>query len=84
MLSRLSDRGYLLSAGKIRYEDSTDKFLANQDVKELYFGGVSLPVVLMEVTMTDLVDLLISGLVYGSIITVSNRSHPDVRYTRFL
>jgi branched-chain amino acid transport system ATP-binding protein len=36
---RLSDRGYLMSAGKIRYEDSTDKFLANQDVKELYFGG---------------------------------------------
>jgi branched-chain amino acid transport system ATP-binding protein len=36
---RLSDRGYLLSAGMIRYEDSTDRFLANQDVKELYFGG---------------------------------------------
>ncbi len=36
---RLSDRGYLMSAGMIRYEDSTEKFLANQDVKELYFGG---------------------------------------------
>lgn len=36
---RLSDRGYLLSAGTIKYEDDTDKFLANQDVKELYFGG---------------------------------------------
>jgi branched-chain amino acid transport system ATP-binding protein len=36
---KLSDRGYLLSAGVIKYEDITDKFLANQDVKELYFGG---------------------------------------------
>lgn len=36
---RLSDRGYLLSAGVIKYEDNTDKFLANKDVKELYFGG---------------------------------------------
>lgn len=36
---RLSDRGYLLSAGLIKYEDNTDKFLMNQDVKELYFGG---------------------------------------------
>lgn len=41
---RLSDRGYLLSAGVIKYEDSTAKFLVNQDVKELYFGGqVSAP-----------------------------------------
>lgn len=41
---RLSDRGYLLSAGVIKYEDSTAEFLANEDVKELYFGGkASLP-----------------------------------------
>lgn len=36
---RLSDRGYLLSAGVIRYEDRTDSFLANREVKDLYFGG---------------------------------------------
>lgn len=36
---KLSDRGYLLAAGIIKYEAQTDKFLANQDVKELYFGG---------------------------------------------
>ena len=35
---KLSDRGYLLSAGLIKYEDSTDRFLANQEVKDLYFG----------------------------------------------
>jgi branched-chain amino acid transport system ATP-binding protein len=36
---RLSDRGYLLSAGVIKYEDRTDSFLADREVKELYFGG---------------------------------------------
>ncbi len=36
---KLSDRGYLLSAGVIKYEDHTAQFLLNQDVKELYFGG---------------------------------------------
>jgi len=36
---RLSNRGYLLSAGAIKYEDATDSFLANREVKDLYFGG---------------------------------------------
>lgn len=40
---KLTDRGYLLSAGVIKYEDHTDNFLANQDVKELYFGGKTSP-----------------------------------------
>jgi branched-chain amino acid transport system ATP-binding protein len=36
---RLCDRGYLLSAGVIKYEDRTEGFLANQQVRDLYFGG---------------------------------------------
>jgi len=36
---RLSTRGYLLAAGIIKYEDSTESFLSNREVKELYFGG---------------------------------------------
>ncbi|MBN2552062.1 MAG: ABC transporter ATP-binding protein [Spirochaetales bacterium] len=36
---RLSNRGYLLSAGRIRYEDRTETLLANQEIKDLYFGG---------------------------------------------
>lgn len=36
---RLSNRGYLLSSGKIRYKDSTKAFLSNREVKDLYFGG---------------------------------------------
>lgn len=36
---RLSTRGYLLAAGMIKYEDSTEIFLSNKEVKELYFGG---------------------------------------------
>ncbi len=40
---RLSDRGYLLSAGVIRYEDRTENFLANREVKDLYFGGQASP-----------------------------------------
>lgn len=36
---RLSTRGYLLAAGVIKYEDSTESFLSNREVKELYFGG---------------------------------------------
>ncbi len=36
---RLSARGYLLAAGMIKYEDSTEIFLSNREVKELYFGG---------------------------------------------
>lgn len=36
---RLSDRGYLLSAGVIRCEDRTERFVANQEVKDLYIGG---------------------------------------------
>lgn len=36
---RLSNRGYLLSAGRIRYEDRTEALLANQEIKDLYFGG---------------------------------------------
>ncbi len=36
---RLSQRGYLLSAGEIRYADSTDRLLGNQEVRDLYFGG---------------------------------------------
>jgi len=38
---RLCQRGYLLSAGEIRFADSTDKLLGNQDVRDLYFGGSS-------------------------------------------
>jgi branched-chain amino acid transport system ATP-binding protein len=34
-------RGYLLTAGEIIYSDTKDGLLANQDVKELYFGGIS-------------------------------------------
>ena len=40
---RLSDRGYLLSAGVIRYQDRTEDFLANREVKDLYFGGQASP-----------------------------------------
>jgi len=36
---RLSDRGYLISAGRIKYEDRTESFLANSEVRDLYFGG---------------------------------------------
>jgi ABC-type branched-subunit amino acid transport system ATPase component len=36
---RLSDRGYLISAGRIKYEDKTESFLANSEVRDLYFGG---------------------------------------------
>jgi branched-chain amino acid transport system ATP-binding protein len=36
---RLCRRGYLLSAGEIKYSDSTDKLLVNQEVSDLYFGG---------------------------------------------
>jgi branched-chain amino acid transport system ATP-binding protein len=36
---RLSNRGYLLSAGRIRYEDRTEALLSNQEIKDLYFGG---------------------------------------------
>ncbi len=36
---RLSNRGYLLSAGRIRYEDRTEALLANQEIKDLYFGA---------------------------------------------
>ncbi|RKY02625.1 MAG: ABC transporter ATP-binding protein [Spirochaetes bacterium] len=36
----LSERVYLLTAGEIKYEDTTDNFLNNQEIKELYFGGV--------------------------------------------
>jgi branched-chain amino acid transport system ATP-binding protein len=36
---RLSNRGYLLSAGRIRYEDRTESLLANQEIKDLYFGA---------------------------------------------
>jgi branched-chain amino acid transport system ATP-binding protein len=36
---RLSNRGYLLSAGAIKYEDETRSFLSNKVVKDLYFGG---------------------------------------------
>lgn len=35
---RLSNRGYLLSAGRIRYEDRTEALLANQEIRDLYFG----------------------------------------------
>ncbi|MBN1834837.1 MAG: ABC transporter ATP-binding protein [Spirochaetales bacterium] len=35
---RLSNRGYLLSAGRIRYEDRTEALLGNQEIKDLYFG----------------------------------------------
>lgn len=36
---RLSNRGYLLSAGRIRYEDRTEALLADQEIRDLYFGG---------------------------------------------
>jgi branched-chain amino acid transport system ATP-binding protein len=36
---RLSNRGYLLSAGRIRYEDRTESLLANREIKDLYFGA---------------------------------------------
>ena len=36
---RLSNRGYLLSAGRIRYEDRTETLLANREIKDLYFGA---------------------------------------------
>jgi len=36
---RLSDRGYLISAGRIKYEDKTENFLVNSEVRDLYFGG---------------------------------------------
>jgi branched-chain amino acid transport system ATP-binding protein len=36
---RLSSRGYLLSAGGIKYEASTDALLSNREVRDLYFGG---------------------------------------------
>lgn len=36
---KLSDRGYLLSSGLIKFEEKTDSFLTNPDVRELYFGG---------------------------------------------
>jgi ABC-type branched-subunit amino acid transport system ATPase component len=36
---RLSDRGYLLAAGKMKLEEETESFLANSEVKDLYFGG---------------------------------------------
>ncbi len=35
---RLSNRGYLLSAGAIKYEDETRSFLSNREVRDLYFG----------------------------------------------
>jgi len=36
---RLSNRGYLISAGIIRYQGRTEELLSNPEVKELYFGG---------------------------------------------
>ena len=36
---RLSDRGYLLAAGMMKLEEETESFLANSEVKDLYFGG---------------------------------------------
>lgn len=36
---KLCQRGYLLSAGEIKYADSTEKLLDNQEVRDLYFGG---------------------------------------------
>lgn len=38
---RLCQRGYLLSAGEIKYANSTDELLRNQEVRDLYFGGSS-------------------------------------------
>ena len=38
---RFSRRGYLLASGKIRFEDTTDSLLSNEEVKKLYFGGVT-------------------------------------------
>lgn len=36
---KLCQRGYLLSAGEIKYSDSTEKLLGNREVRDLYFGG---------------------------------------------
>jgi len=36
---RLSDRGYLISAGLIRYHGKTGELLSNPEVHELYFGS---------------------------------------------
>jgi len=36
---RLSNRGYLLSAGEMKYNDYTEALLINTEVKDLYFGG---------------------------------------------
>jgi ABC-type branched-subunit amino acid transport system ATPase component len=36
---RLSNRGYLISAGSIKYEDTTEALLTNREVRDLYFGG---------------------------------------------
>jgi len=36
---RLSNRGYLISAGAIKYEDTTEALLTNREVRDLYFGG---------------------------------------------
>jgi branched-chain amino acid transport system ATP-binding protein len=35
----LCQRGYLVSAGEIKYTDTTERFLANAEVNKLYFGG---------------------------------------------
>lgn len=36
---RLSDRGYLLSAGIMRYQGRTEELLSNPEVQQLYFGN---------------------------------------------
>ncbi|MGQ9615093.1 MAG: ABC transporter ATP-binding protein [Spirochaetota bacterium] len=36
---RLSDRGYLLSAGIMRYQGRTEELLSNSEVQQLYFGN---------------------------------------------
>jgi len=38
---RFSRRGYLLASGEIKYEDTTDSLLNNEEVKKLYFGGIT-------------------------------------------
>ncbi len=36
---RLSTRGYVLAAGRNRYEDAGDELLANKEIGKLYLGG---------------------------------------------
>jgi branched-chain amino acid transport system ATP-binding protein len=36
---KVSDRGYILSMGDTKYEDSAEKILSNPEIRTLYLGG---------------------------------------------